>query len=219
MRRELSRRPGRRAAGMMLLALLCLAPGLRRASAPAFASTVHLHFEDAFDDVQATKETEAEIKAAFLLRFPDFISWERSLGDTLHIGVTGDDALLTMLTRLVEQENQAGLGGGHVLTVTQVTNLAAAQRCEILVLGNAVVPDSLAPLMEAIKPGTLTVGVWDEPRGGTVIHLFREGNRVRFDISQTLAKEAGLLISSKLLNLARERSSMVVPRMFEPARG
>ncbi|MCK4305895.1 MAG: YfiR family protein [Candidatus Eisenbacteria sp.] len=219
MKREWLRQACRCAARALLLALLCLAPELCPAIAPAFASTVHLYYEDAFDDVQATQETETEIKAAFLLRFPDFISWRRSPGDTLHIGVTGDDELLGMLLRLAERESQPGLGAPYVIAVTRVTGPAAAQRCEILVLGDAVVPDFLPPLMEVHKAGILTVGVWDEPRGGAIIRLFRDGNRVRFDISQTLAKEAGLRISSKLLNLARERSSRVVRDIIEPARG
>jgi hypothetical protein len=214
-----SRHAFRCVAGVLFLALLCVAPGQRCAVAPAFASTVHLHYEDAFNDVQATAETAAEIKAAFLLRFLDFISWQDVLGDTLHIGVSGDDELLGMLSRLAAQENQHGLGAQHVLAVSRVINPAAAHDCQILVLGDGVVPESLPSLAEAHKSGTLTVGVWDGPRGGTVIHLFREGNRVRFDISVTLAKEAGLLISSKLLNLARERSSRVVPETGQPARG
>jgi hypothetical protein len=154
-----------------------------------------------------------------LLRFLDFISWQGVLDDTLHIGVSGDDELFGMLARLAEQENQHGLGAPHALAVSRVTDPSAAQTCRILVLGDGFAPEALPPLTEAHRSGTLTVGVWDEPRGGTVIHLFREGNRVRFDISVTLAKEAGLMISSKLLNLARERSSRVLPKAGEPSRG
>lgn len=219
MRREPSRHVCRRAAGVLLLTLLWLAPALRLATTPAFASTVRLHYEDAFDDVQATEDNEVEIKAAFLLRFPDFVSWRQSPGDTLHIGVSGDDALLGMLSRLAEQENQSWLGAPHVLAVIPVSDQTAAQRCQILILGDGTALDSLPSLTEVHKAGTLTVGVWDEPRSDAVIRLFREGNRVRFDISQTLAKEAGLLISSKLLNLAREQSNRVAPDTLEAARG
>ena len=107
----------------------------------------------------------------------------------------------------------------EVLAVTAVSNPAEAERCEILVLGNGIESDSLPDLARAHKAGILTVGVWNEPREGTVIHLFREGSRVRFEISQSLAREAGLMISSKLLNLAREQSSQVSPELSEPRRG
>ncbi len=219
MRRERLRQIRRDAAGTLLLALLCLALQPPPAVAPALASTIELHYEEAFNDVQATQETESEIKAAFLLRFPDFISWSTSPGDTLLIGVSGDEKLLEMLSHLVEQENQLGFGAPYVLAVTAVSNPAEAERCEILVLGNGIQSDSLPDLARAHKAGILTVGVWNQPREGTVIHLFREGSRVRFEISQSLAKEAGLMISSKLLNLAREQSSQVSPELSEPRRG
>lgn len=195
------------------MALLCLAPESRFAVFPAHASTVKLHYEDTFDDVRATKETAAEVKAAFLLRFPDFIRWEESLGDTLHIGVTGDSILLGMLERLVTQENKPGLGTPQVVAIKQVSDPSAARGCSILVLGESAPADFLQAMSAAPPAGILTVGVWDEPRGGAIIRLFRDGSRVRFDISRTLAKEAGLKISSKLLILARETTSLESPSL------
>jgi len=219
MKREPTRQVCRWAAGALLLAVLGSATGPHPVTTPAFASTVHLHYEDAFDDVQATAETETEIKAAFLLRFPDFVNWRSAPRDTLFIGVTGDETLLQMLSRLAEQENQPGLSAPYVIKVTRVTSRAMAGKCQILVLGKGVVPAELPDLLAAYKAGVLTVGVWDTPRSGSIIRLFREGSRVRFDISQTLAKEAGLLISSKLLNLAREQSNRIIPWAVDPARG
>lgn len=214
-----ARHSRRYAAETLLLALLCLVLQAPLATVPALASTIQLHYEDAFEDVKASEETSAEIKAAFLLRFPDFIRWQRVPGDTLRIGVTGDNALLSSLVHLVEQERQSGLASPHVIVVGRVSSVAEAQRCQILVLGEAAVPDFVPSFMQVHKAGTLTVGVWDKPRSGAVIRLFREGNRVRFDISQSLAKEAGLSISSKLLNLARAGSSQVVVSTIEPTRG
>ncbi len=219
MKREPTRLAGRWAVGALLLAVLGSAAGPRPVTAPAFASTVRLHYEDAFDDVQATAETEAEIKAAFLLRFPDFVNWRTAPRDTLFIGVSGDEALLKMLSRLAAQDNQPGLGAPYVVAVIPVNGPSVAGKCQILVLGKAVVPAELPHLLAAYKGGVLTVGVWDAPRSGAIIRLFREGSRVRFDISQTLAKEAGLLISSKLLNLAREQSIRIVPGAIDTPRG
>jgi len=201
MRRKASRQVCRRAAGRLPLALLCLA-ALCLVAAPAFASDVRVHYEDAFDDVLATQASEREIKAAFLLRFPDFVSWRSAPGDTLRIGVIGDDALLEILSRLAEQANEFRVGESRLVAVTGVSTAAEAQQCAILVLGEAVTGDPVPALTAAHEAGALTVGIWNEPRSGTVIRLFREGSRVRFDISQALAKEAGLHISSRLLSLA-----------------
>jgi len=196
---------------VLLIALLCLAPEPRFAVRPAHASTVKLHYEDTFDDVRATEETAAEVKAAFLLRFPDFVRWQEVLGDTLQIGVTGDSILLGTLEKLLTQENKPGLGTPQVVAVRQVTDPDAARGCSILVLGESASPEIVQAMSEAPPEGVLTVGVWDEPRSGTIIRLFRDGSRVRFDISRTMAKKAGLKISSKLLILARETTSLESP--------
>ncbi len=219
MRRKPSRQLWQRAVGVLLLALLCLAATLRLAPLTAWASTINVHYEDTFDDVMATEETAAEVKAAFLLRFPDFVGWEHPLGDTLRIGVTGDSALASMLVRLADQENQSGLGSPYRLEVTEITEGTSSPRCDILVMGADVDSQRVATLVEAHNSGTLTVGVWNEPRGETIIRLYREGSRVRFAISQTLAKEAGLLISSKLLNLAGDRSSREPRVVYRTLRG
>jgi hypothetical protein len=203
-------RARRRAPGMLLLALSCLAIGLLLAFAAVAAagsnSTVRVQYEDTMDEVHATEATEVEIKAAFLLRFPDFVSWPITPVDTLYIGVSGDDALLEMLALLAEQENQLRLSAPYVVKVLRVTGPDSARRCQILVLGDVAAQDSLQTFIGTHPAGTLTVGVWGEPRDGAIIRLFRDGDRVRFDISQVLAKEAGLRISSKLLNLARPQS-------------
>jgi hypothetical protein len=169
---------------------------------PAQASDIRLRYEDTMEDVRATVASEKATKAAFLLRFPDFISWSRPVGDTLRIAVAGDDALLETLAGLAEQENLARRAPRPFIAVAGVAGPVETPRCEILALGDGARPSAPAALQRLHRAGTLTVGTWNEPRDGTIIHLFRDGDRVRFAISRTLAAEAGLQISSKLLNLA-----------------
>jgi len=206
MRCRPSRQACRRAAEVLLVALTCLALGLLFVTPPASASTVRVKYEDTMDEVQVTEMTEVATKAAFLLRFPDFVRWPTPMGDTLHIGVSGDDALLEVLAQLAEQENERRPSAAYGVAVIGVTAPAEARECEVLVLGEEAVLDLLPPLAPAHPAGTLSVGIWDESRDGAIIRLFRDGDRVRFEISQTLAQEAGLQISSKLLNLARNQS-------------
>lgn len=181
---------------LLCLTALCVAAPL------VFASDVRLHYEDAMEDVPATEASEKEIKAAFLLRFPDFVNWSKTLGDTLHIGVIGDDDLLAKLELLADQENRFQSGSRRFFEVRRVVGPADLAGCELLVLGEAVAAHSLSTVQAAHAAGVLTVGAWNEPRSGTIIRLYRDGSRVRFDISRSLAEEAGLRISSKLLNLA-----------------
>jgi hypothetical protein len=198
--------------------LLCLALGAGiRWDAPAHASTVRLRYEKTPDPTRADEATETEVKAAFLLKFPDFVNWATPTGDTLIVGVAGDAGLAEALRKLADEQNQAtreGLGGAgpaRRIVIRRVTSPTETRGCRILVLGDSPSPDLDAVLDAAHRAGVLTVGIWDQPREGAVIRLYREGKRVRFDVDQTLARDAGLRISSKLLNLARDQSCRDVP--------
>lgn len=217
MRRGPSRHACRRAAERLRRALPCLALGaafgltLAGPLAPAQASTVRVRYEETVADrSRAPAGTEAEIKAAFLLKFPDFVSWQPPLGDTLRIGVIGDDALLDALPRLADREQRAE-GTGRTVVISRVGSSKEAGRCHILVLGDAAGLDLTPILSAAHQAGALTVGDWNESREGAVIRIFREEDHVRFVISQPLAREAGLRISSKLLNLSRDQTRRVSP--------
>lgn len=197
--------------------LPCLAPavalGLALAAllAPARASTVRIHYDETVADrARAPAGTEAEIKAAFLLKFPDFVSWQPPLRDTLRICVIGDDAVLEALPRLADPEGRTE-ETERVVIVLRAASPADAGRCHILVLGEDVGPVPTPFLNAAHRAGALTVGDWNQPREGAVIRIFREGDHVRFVISQPLAREAGLRISSKLLNLSRDQTRWVIP--------
>ncbi len=139
----------------LLLALLCLASFVHIVPPPAHASTINVHYEDRFDDVLATEDTAPEIKAAFLLRFPDFVSWKNAPGDTLRIGVSADSTLLEQLSRLAENENRSGLGAPRAIIVIGVTELEDVGRCDILVLGDRIPQDQAAFVAAAHQSGTL----------------------------------------------------------------
>ncbi len=215
MKREASRHAPLGAAATLLSGLLSLT-AFQVALPPAFASDVRLHYEDTMEDVPATEASEKQIKAAFLLRFPDFVNWAKPVGDTLHVAVIGDDALLNVLVPLAEQENRTQRRARPYVAVIRVTDPAKVRPCEMLVLGEDMAQRPLPTLKAAHEAGILTVGAWNGPQGGTIIRLYRDGDRVRFDISRTLAKEAGLQISSKLLNLAANSSTDGLPRGVSP---
>jgi hypothetical protein len=189
-----------------LIVLLCLTSGTALVSKYALASTVRVQYEDTMDDVEVTEGTEVATKAAFLLRFPDFVRWPADLGDTLCIGVAGDGALFEVLTQLANQENERRLSAPYDVAVIDVQADDQLPQCEILVFGEQTPPGLTVPLSPEHPAGTLTVGTWVEARGGAIIHLFRDGDRVRFEIDQSLAQSAGLQISSKLLSLARSQA-------------
>ncbi len=160
---------------------------------------------------------EADLKAAVLLKFADFITWPTPPGGTLRVGVFDDPELLASLSRLSSAVEDPDSEGGAVQTmrirvlVFNVTSPEDVTGAHILVIGDKADVRVAEILRKANRSGVLTVGNWNEARPGAVVRIFRENRRVRFEINQSLAQQAGLKISSRLLNLARRPTSALGP--------
>jgi hypothetical protein len=158
--------------------------------------------------------TRAELTAAMILKFAGFISWHVPLGDTLRVAVVDDppvhDALLALAdrhNRARSPEDGAAPGLPRAILVTDALEPADAARCHVLYIGDPSRADTARFLELAHAGGALTVATADESGVQSVIRLFREGSRLRFDVDQSAAQTAQLKISSLLLNLARQSSS------------
>jgi hypothetical protein len=148
--------------------------------------------------------TESSVRAVFLFNFPKYVTWppteagERSPAD-IRICVTADDEFFTLLKAAVHGEDI----DGKPLVPVALDGLDAAAGCHILYVGAAGSADGKAWLNAVRRRQVLTVGegpLTDE----LVIAFVRDNNRIRFDINRSAAKARGLIISSKLLRLARE---------------
>ena len=79
---------------------------------------------------------------------------------------------------------------------------ASAKACQVLFISKS--EKDVAKILPALGPGVLTVGEGEiSIRDGGMIAFVIENRRVRFDINQTAAENAGLKLSSKLLSVAR----------------
>ena len=146
---------------------------------------------------------EAKVKAAYIFNFLTFVEPEPDGGKVKapppRICVVGDDA---------RPRSAPGLSAGRCRESRSTVVAAAAPReasvCRILVIGrseSARVPAALRALA-----GTRVLTVSDIPRfsrNGGVIGFITEGGRVRIEVSQEAARNAGLRVSAKLLEIAR----------------
>ena len=147
---------------------------------------------------------EYRVKAAFIYNFARFVEWPDT-GPTestppFVIGILGADPFGTTLDELIADKGV----NGRSLIVKRFEDERALEPCSILFVG-ARAARRLPQILERIggQP-VLTVGQSDRftERGG-IIRFFDEDNHVRFEINVDAAQRAGLLISSKLLALAR----------------
>lgn len=151
--------------------------------------------------------TQSQVEAAFLYHFTKYVTWPPAAfaanDDPIVIGVLGDDALGRELEQAVAREKPVQ---GRPLRVTRSRNITELLRCHVLFIG-ASERERLAQNLAALQRAhsyALTVSEADNflAAGGT-IRFVLEQNKVRFEIDAAHAERAGLMLSSRLLSLAR----------------
>ena len=148
--------------------------------------------------------SEYQVKAAYFYNFATFVEWPKetfsSATEPMKLCVLRDRMFQTELMKIVHGK----IVGGHTVEVLYVDAPEQARACNALFVNSSQGRQSKR-LMEALRgTSVLTVGETDEfLREGGVIAFVLEEDRVQFQISRRAASEAGLFISSKILNLAK----------------
>lgn len=156
----------------------------------AFLVVVSMH-------ANAAALEEKQVKAGFIYNFLKFVRWpEHSLESSLTLCTIGNDSLGSTLDKLQNRKIN-----NLTLDVQRGISVSAAQKCQMVYI--ETVDNSLDSALAALahKP-VLTIGNTSEftKKGGT-IGFVKQGNKIRFTINETAAKQAKLEISSKLLRL------------------
>mgnify|MGYP001615302465 CR=1 FL=1 len=143
--------------------------------------------------------SEYELKAAFLYNFALYTEWPSSPA-SVRLCVLGRNPFGESLTPL----NHKNIRGASV-SVSFITTAAEARTCQVLFIAasaHSKMPSIVTGLGDS---PVLTVSEANDYDSKTVmVVLATDNNRVSFDISQTVAQQAGLKLSSQLLKLARQ---------------
>lgn len=145
---------------------------------------------------------EYQVKAAFLLNFTKFIDWPAAAFEApdspITICVLGGDPFGGELERFVAGE----VVNGRKLAARRIDRAPQPKTCAVLFVAQSEKDPSR--FLPVLGPGVLTVGEGDRfVHEGGMIAFVIENRRVRFEINQAAAENAGLKLSSKLLNVAR----------------
>lgn len=147
--------------------------------------------------------SEYELKAAFVYNFALFTDWPSDTtyeGGTLNICINAGSALRQSLASLGDNK----VVKGRRIAVRHFTALDTLRTCHVL-----FVEGSDRERWPQIRKGlggnsVLTISDDDEiADNGSVIVLAMDHNRIVFDVDTRAAKQARLVLSSKLLRLAR----------------
>lgn len=146
---------------------------------------------------------EYQVKASYLYNFVRFITWPEDVfarDNHFNLCVVGAERFGGALDAIPGERVE-----GREIAIRRIKDVTQARsaRCHLLFIaadGQGMRPDT------AGARGMLTVG---ETPGfleqGGVINLIDAHGRIRFEINQQAARDAGLTISSRLLSLAQKR--------------
>jgi hypothetical protein len=152
----------------------------------------------------AGASSEYEIKAAFLLKFGGFVDWPDAKfpeADTpFLIGLLGTDPFKQSLDDAVRDRKL----GDRPIELRRASSSDFLTECHIVFIADSD-EEKLPAILETLhKASVLSVGdSADFAEHGGIIYLKKEGDKIRFEINVGSARQAGLSLDSKLLNLAR----------------
>jgi hypothetical protein len=151
--------------------------------------------------VGQTMADEYRLKAAFVLRFPQFVEWPMDALDgegTFDLCVLDPDPFGPALSEMVSGE----VLGTRPMTVRRIRPADPFDGCHVLYIPARATRREAILQRLTMKP-ILTIS--DAPRfldEGGIVQLRLDSSRVRFDVSTAAAGRAGLRISAQLLQLA-----------------
>lgn len=151
------------------------------------------------------KMEEYPLKALIISRFFNFVKWPAAsgnAGDSSHfvLGIFGKTPILEHEQTFYKEINLSE----KKVTIKKISELGQINECHVLIIA----PTESWRLKEILaitgdKP-ILSIG---DTRGfaeeGVLINLYREGNKVKFEINYSAVKKSGLVFSSKLYKLAK----------------
>ncbi|HEY0843920.1 MAG TPA: YfiR family protein [Noviherbaspirillum sp.] len=145
---------------------------------------------------------EYELKAAFVYNFAQFTEWPEDTvydGNTVNFCVSQRSGLRLPLAAFSEKPVK-----GRRVAVRFLSSLDNLRNCHVLFVDSAD-RDQWGHIRKGLSGMSILTISDDEEigRGGSIITLAMERNKIVFDIDLRAARQARLVLSSKLLRLAR----------------
>ena len=169
----------------------------------------------------AHAQEEPKVKAAFLLRFAQFVSWPQDAlpqpNTPLAIGIVGAEEIAAELT---QQAAGSRATIGRPVSVRHVKTGDDVPALHLLFVG-ADASSRIAQLAAATRGRrvllvTESAGALDQ---GSMINFVIAERRVKFEIALDAAEKAGLVLSSRLLAVAMRVLKGELPAPVYPVAG
>jgi len=147
---------------------------------------------------------EYTVKAAFLYKFGGFVEWPSAAFESpespTRLCIVGNDPFGPALDKVVEGQHI----GTRTIVVERLEAIHSNSGCQILFVASADEKKAAEALMAVRGESVLTITDGARsPEATGIINFVIMDNRVRFEIDDKAASVNGVVISSKLLDLAR----------------
>jgi hypothetical protein len=148
--------------------------------------------------------SEAELKAAYLFNFAKFVEWPVDAFESetapIQIAIFGDEDFATRLRALLSDKK----AHGRSFEVKRISSAQEAKTFQIAFISSSETKRAPQILDATRKSPVLTIGESEQflELGGMINFVF-EDTQLRFDINPDVAEKVKVVISSKLLRLAR----------------
>jgi len=152
----------------------------------------------------ALEGTAAEIKAAMLVRFINFVEWPASddaqaEDRPIYIGIMDEDGLARAVEMLEDRRVNS-----RKIHLVRPKSISDVLQCQILYMSAAMHANNPEILQAAADAPILSIGETAHfINSGGIMRFYRKKQHIRFEISVAAAASANLKISAKLLEIAR----------------
>jgi hypothetical protein len=147
--------------------------------------------------------SEYDVKAAYLFNFVQFVTWPPSAfaspASPVRICLVGRNPFGEVLQSLTRNESFAG----HGVEIVLLRDATDAQICHVVFFPAGTRASDVVRDIAASPVLTVGEGEGFLDAGGVIRFVIVDG-RVRFDVSTRHAARAGLALSSRLLQVARQ---------------
>jgi hypothetical protein len=151
----------------------------------------------------ADRSLEHAVKATFLYKFASFVEWPpgsfQSEVSPFHLCIVGADPF----GGATQTAARGQTVGRHPVVVRRLQRVAAQPQCHAVFISGSAVQDAEEVLQALAGEPVLTITDSALGTAPGVIHFVIADDRVTFDIDNVAAARQRLVISSKLLALAR----------------
>ena len=146
----------------------------------------------------AAVQDEYRVKAAFIYNFIAFTQWPDSSMESIHTCIYGEEDFGHEIDAL-----QHRTVNDRSITVLRIMRYSELNNCQVLFISQLQIANLTEILAYLQKAPVLTIADSTKAAAkGIMINMHLKQNRVKFEINLKSARDAGLNISSRLLQLA-----------------